>query len=260
MGQQSWQAQKASRQVVGSSNVAKKGEKSGVRGTPPRFQGWMRAQRQGPEMFDKFAKLRSRKSWKARANPNAGLSESIADGRAGRFTAAAAQAVTSIPGINSRPSLPAGAIPTAVVAGDFNGDGKADWIVANGGDNSLYLYFGKGDGTAALPIILRLTGRAPVGLATADLNGDGKLDLVVVEADTQSIGILLGKGDGTFQPENEITTLPTTPLCVGIADVNRDGKLDLVVGVESNNGNVPGPFGVLLGNGAGGFGAPIFCA
>jgi hypothetical protein len=256
-GQQSYQSQKASRRGT-AALVTKQAVNSNRPEPPPRFLGWIKAQHDSPEMFDKFAKLRMRKSGQGRMNPNASPTLGVGSRKPRRSPLQAAQTTATIPGILTRPSLPAGAIPTAVVTGDFNGDGKLDWVVANGGDNSLYLYFGNGDGTAQLPIILRLSGRSPVGLATADLNGDGKLDLVVIEADTQSIGILLGNGDGTFQAENELVGLPTTPLCVAVADVNKDGKLDLIVGVSSNNGNVPGPFGVLLGNGGGGFGAPIF--
>jgi hypothetical protein len=159
----------------------------------------------------------------------------------------------------SRPSLPAGAIPTAVVAGDFNNDGNLDWIVANGGDNSLFVYLGNGDGTAHLPTIVKLAGTAPLGLATADVNGDGKLDLVVVEADTQTVGIMLGNGDGTFQEEVQIY-IPSQPLSVTIADVNKDGTLDLIVGVVSGGPVGAGPFAVLLGLGGGSFGGPIFAS
>ncbi len=43
-------------------------------------------------------------------------------------------------------------------------------LVANGGDDTLWLYFGKGDGTFNLPIILPITkGQTPMWLATADI-------------------------------------------------------------------------------------------
>src|SRR5208282_3210869 len=99
--------------------------------------------------------------------------------------------------------LPADFIPTAVVTGDFNGDGHVDWAVANGGSNNIWIYLGNGDGTAQMPTIVSLKGQSPVGLAAVDMNHDGKLDLVVAEADSDSVGILLGHGDGTFASERE---------------------------------------------------------
>jgi len=75
---------------------------------------------------------------------------------------------TALPCILSRPALPAGLVPTSVVTGDFNRDGKMDFIVANGLTNDLWLYMGNGDGTFQLLKIIPLSKRlSPVGLATA---------------------------------------------------------------------------------------------
>jgi hypothetical protein len=68
---------------------------------------------------------------------------------------------TPLNGIAFRPELPAGQIPTAVTAADFNGDGKIDGAVSNGEDNTIWTYLGNGDGTSALPTILPLTGVSP---------------------------------------------------------------------------------------------------
>jgi FG-GAP repeat len=64
-------------------------------------------------------------------------------------------------GFAFRPDLPAGQIPTAVAAADFNGDGKLDWAISNGQDNTIWLYFGNGTGTSALPTILPIAGLSP---------------------------------------------------------------------------------------------------
>ena len=93
-----------------------------------------------------------------------------------------------MPGVQLRPTLPAGSIPTSVVTGDFNQDGHMDFIVANALDNDLWIYLGKGDGTFQLPRVIPLSkGLAPVGLAVGDLRGIGKLDLVLAEADTETV-------------------------------------------------------------------------
>lgn len=39
----------------------------------------------------------------------------------------------ALPGIQFRPSLPAGNMADAVVSRDFNGDGHVDFVIANGG-------------------------------------------------------------------------------------------------------------------------------
>ena len=110
----------------------------------------------------------------------------------------------ALSGILFRPAIPAGVLPTSVVTGDFNRDGKMDFIVANALTNDLWLYPGNGDGTFQLPKIIPLSkGLSPVGLATASLRNTGILDLVVAESDSSTIGVLLGNGDGTFGYETE---------------------------------------------------------
>jgi hypothetical protein len=151
--------------------------------------------------------------------------------------------------------LLAGQIPTAVATGDFNGDGKLDWAISNGRDNSIWLYFGKGDGTANLPTILPTAGIGPSWLTATDLNGDGKLDLVVAEADSSTIGVFLGNGDGTFQTEVRYP-VPATPLFVLAGDFTGDGKLDIAAGMIGTT--TTGPVAVLPGDGNGHLGAALY--
>ena len=164
------------------------------------------------------------------------------------------------PGIQLRSAIPAGAIANSVVTGDFNKDGHMDFVVANGGTNDLWIYFGNGDGTFQLPQIIPLTqGLTPVYLATADLRGIGVLDLIVAEFDTSTVGVLLGNRDGTFGSEQEYM-LPQPPSALVIDDFNHDGKLDIVsVMVTVNNPTTLGVqyLATLLGDGTGAFGAPV---
>ena len=161
---------------------------------------------------------------------------------------------SSLSSFNIRPTLPAGAIPTSVATGDFNGDGHLDWVVSNGGDNSLWLYLGRGDGTASLPTIIPLAGAAPVWVIASDLRGNGTLDLVVAEGDSGTVGVLLGNGNGTFQPEAEYA-VPGPPLSVLAGDFNGDGKLDIAVAMISSP--TTGPIAVMLGDGQGHLGTAI---
>ena len=225
---------------------------------PTRFLGWRQAAKQGADSVRYFQKLAHRAPTAPRMG--VGVAPGIASsGTRAAAKIAAAQATTaSLPGILLRPSLPAGALPSGIVTGDFNGDGKLDWVVANSADNSLDLYLGNGDGTSQLPIIIRLLGQSPVGIAVADLNGDKKLDVVVAEADSDTVGILFGNGDGSFEPEVELAIANAQPLAVAVADLNNDGHPDLVVAVAGDLVHVNANFGTMLNDGTGHFASIVY--
>jgi hypothetical protein len=259
--QQSYRTQQSTHPSPVSSQSSK--QVSPPQGKPQvplagRFLGWHMAGKGGPQAVRYFRNLQQQ----SKRLPGAGLSLRSALNSAENLHAmqsnplSAGPTPTVLPGIALRASLPAGSLPSGVATGDFNGDGKLDWVVVNAGDNSLDLYLGNGDGTAQLPVIVQLLGQSPVAVAAADLNGDAKLDLVVAESDSQTVGVLFGNGDGTFQPEVEIA-LPVVPLAVAIADLNGDGHPDLLVGVAATEAHL-NYFAALLNNGSGQFGSPIF--
>ncbi len=213
---------------------------------PARFQGWKYAERRGVDYLSEFLRQRTNLA----PPPPVPLNGP----KHVRPSISTNASPPPLPGFDFRPTLPADFLPTAVVTGDFNGDGHTDWAVANGGSNNIWIYLGKGDGTAQLPTIISLNGLAPVALAAADMNHDGKLDLVVAEADSGTIGILLGNGDGTFRPEIDFF-VPGGPESLAVADFNRDGNLDVVVGMFGNAAT--GQLAFLPGDGTGGLGQPI---
>ena len=146
--------------------------------------------------------------------------------------------------------------------GDFNGDKKADLIIASSGTTSgaisLQFFQGNGDGTFQAGKSIPVSGLKSAHVAVGDFNKDGKLDLAV---DAGGVLFLQGQGDGTF-----VAATATTPLALGtannfwVADLNNDGNLDLIVSstVFSCGGFIRfcrtiQNVGVLLGNGAGGF-------
>ncbi len=215
----------------------------GVRSS--RFLGWKYASKADPDYLKQFVRPR------ADAAPDASKYSAPSN----LSSLISSSALPPAAGLQLHRLLPADFIPTAVVTGDFNSDGTMDWVVANGGSNNLWIYFGKGDGTFTSANVISLTGQSPVALAAADLRGVGKLDLVVAEVDSSSIGVLLGNGNGTFRPE-QTYFVPFAPISLLVADFNHDSKLDIVMGWFGDG--TTGPLGFLAGNGAGKFGNAIY--
>jgi hypothetical protein len=144
-------------------------------------------------------------------------------------------------------------IPSALVAGDFNGDGTLDLAVATfagdrPGGGCITVLSGEGNGSFVQTFDIPVNG-SPTSLVVGDFNGDGILDLAVATVEDRPGGgcitVLLGQGDGSFQQAFDIH-VHGHPSALVAGDFNGDGKLDLAV---ANNESVT----ILFGNGDGSF-------
>jgi Bacterial Ig-like domain (group 3)/FG-GAP-like repeat/FG-GAP repeat len=135
----------------------------------------------------------------------------------------------------------------ALVAADFDGDGKLDIAAVNNKTNNVVILLGNGDGTFQPPLTPNAVGSQPSGIAVGDFNQDGFPDLVVANFGSNTISVLINNGDGTFKTAANYT-VGHGPYAVARANFNADAFPDLVVVNETDK-----TVSVLINNGDGTF-------
>jgi hypothetical protein len=155
--------------------------------------------------------------------------------------------------------------PNAIVAGDFNGDGRLDLAFSsqcpsydNCATGAVSVMLGNGDGSFQSPVTYVTAGSGTNAIAVGQVNGDGFLDLVtsdLIAPDHSggSASVLIGNGDGTFQAPISYSSSGALTAGVTIADCNGDGYADVVL-TNVNGTSIPGSISVLVNNGDGTFG------
>jgi hypothetical protein len=136
--------------------------------------------------------------------------------------------------------------PTALAAGDFTGDGKADLVTSS---NPIAVLPGNGDGTFGAPIPSPYSPFAGFAIP-AFLDGDSNLDLIL---GGDPIEVYLGNGDGTFTFLASYNAGNASTAGFASGDFNGDGKLDLVLTSRYYTSGL----WILLGHGDGTFDPPV---
>lgn len=145
--------------------------------------------------------------------------------------------------------------PVGLAAGDFDGDGKADLVVAeSGGTGTSYIgiFLSEGDGSFRGVATYEL-GIEAGGVTTADFNRDGHLDVAAVTTDGNNGGIVavfFGSGEGKMAKPTKYKVL--LPYGIAAGDLNEDGIPDLAV-----TAGTYGAVSVLLNKANGRFGTPV---
>lgn len=135
--------------------------------------------------------------------------------------------VTVAPYINS----------SAIVGGDFDGDGDNDFITTGFSDTYCVIIRNQGGFSFTSDTIATTAAR---GIVALDYENDGDLDFVTVNRTLDSLGITVflndGSGHFTEKPNCHFPFATGTPNGVVAADFDLDGKTDLAVVSRSFGG------------------------
>ncbi len=111
-----------------------------------------------------------------------------------------------------------------LAAGDFDGNGTIDMVLAEG--NAARVLLGNGNGTFSSGVSYTST-TAKRAVAVGDIDGDGKLDIVTGVNTNSGAHVHLGNGNGTFKA-SVASLAHNLGNSIDLADLNHDGKLDIV--------------------------------
>ena len=147
------------------------------------------------------------------------------------------------PSFATQQTFATGGEPISVKAGDVNGDGRPDLIVANSDDDTVSVLLNTTAPGATTPSFATQqtfdTGDEPFPVTAADVNGDGKPDLIVANLRRRH-GLGAAQHHRPWRRRPSFATQQTfatgfNPASVTVADVNGDGKPDLIVTNQTEN-------------------------
>ena len=132
-----------------------------------------------------------------------------------------------------RQEFPVGSNPPSIAAGDVDGDGKPDIVVANYGSNTVSVLRNISTSSEITPASFApkvdfATGTAPFYVVMGDADGDGKPDLITANANANTISVLRNTSvtdtitTSSFAPRVDFAT-SGYPLYLAMGDLDGDG-------------------------------------
>ncbi|MBX3158730.1 MAG: VCBS repeat-containing protein [Deltaproteobacteria bacterium] len=126
----------------------------------------------------------------------------------------------------------AGFKPYAIAAGDLDGDGDVDLVVANELESTVAIYRNNGAGAFTRLPAAAATGEYPTGMAIADFDHDGIPDVITADYHGNSVSLLRGTGVGASYRlaarASYLTAAGAETSNVAVGDLDGDGLPDAV--------------------------------
>jgi FG-GAP-like repeat len=138
----------------------------------------------------------------------------------------------------------------SVVAGDLNGDGRADIVVSHQDTAVVSVLLGSAD-EVLIPAGEYGVGSSALSPEIKDVNGDGSMDIVVGSYSSNDVSVLLGDGKGNFSSRRK-SGVCEGPGAAITGRFDSDSFLDIAVACRNSKA-----VGVFRGNGDGTFGPAL---
>ncbi len=125
-----------------------------------------------------------------------------------------------------------GSSPFGLATGDFDGDGKTDFVCTNASVDNISVYRNVSTiGTCSVSAQQTYTtSSAPFRLTVGDIDGDGKLDIAVPNMNSPYLSLYRNTsttGSISFTPV--VLTLVNGMSSLALADIDGDGRTDIVI-------------------------------